>query len=186
MCPVSMVYPSGAARIARVEAVVPPAPTTFSMTIGCPRVRDICSAMMREMTSVGPPAANGTISVIGRRGKSACADAGLAARPDSTPKATPIPAMAAKVRDKTLLMVINPLGVEILVVDSLRLFGYFAGKKQPPRGRACCPRGGNVVAAAVEKGLALLDEDLLAPLAHHRQHRKDEQDNGDAKQRARD
>jgi hypothetical protein len=48
--------------------VVPPAPTTFSMMIGCPSERDMCSPMMREMTSVGPPAANGTIKVMGRRG----------------------------------------------------------------------------------------------------------------------
>ena len=41
MWPISMVYPSGAARVARVEAVVPPAPTMFSMMIGCPSVRDM-------------------------------------------------------------------------------------------------------------------------------------------------
>ena len=44
--------------------VVPPAPTTFSITSCWPSVRDMCSPMMRAMTSVGPPAANGTISVI--------------------------------------------------------------------------------------------------------------------------
>jgi hypothetical protein len=54
--------------MARVEAVVPPAPTTFS-TMSCwPSVRDMCSETMRAMTSVGPPAANGTITVMGRRG----------------------------------------------------------------------------------------------------------------------
>ncbi len=52
------------ARLARVEAVVPPAPTTFSITSCWPSVRDMCSPMMREITSVGPPAANGTISVM--------------------------------------------------------------------------------------------------------------------------
>ncbi len=63
-----MVYPSGLARAARVEAVVPPAPTTFSMMIGCASVRLMWSPTMRETTSVGPPAANGTINVIGRCG----------------------------------------------------------------------------------------------------------------------
>ena len=41
--------------------VVPPAPATFSITICCPSVRDMCSPTMRAMMSVGPPAANGTI-----------------------------------------------------------------------------------------------------------------------------
>jgi hypothetical protein len=48
--------------------VVPPAPTTFSTTICWPSVRDMCSPTIREMVSVGPPAANGTIRVIGRAG----------------------------------------------------------------------------------------------------------------------
>jgi hypothetical protein len=63
-----MVYPSGFARIARVEPVVPPAPTTFSTMSCCPSVRDMCSPRMRAMTSVVPPAANGTMTVIGRDG----------------------------------------------------------------------------------------------------------------------
>jgi hypothetical protein len=63
-----MVYPSGFERIARVEPVVPPAPTMFSMTIGWPSVRDICSLTMRADTSVPPPAGNGTIMVMGRDG----------------------------------------------------------------------------------------------------------------------
>jgi hypothetical protein len=40
----------------------------------------MCSARIRASTSVGPPAANGTISVIGRDGKlSACDEIGHAA-----------------------------------------------------------------------------------------------------------
>ena len=35
----------------RVEAVVPPAPSTFSITIVCPSVRDMFSATMRETLS---------------------------------------------------------------------------------------------------------------------------------------
>src|SRR5512147_1567595 len=58
--------------------VVPPAPVTFSITICCPSVRDMCSATMRAMTSVGPPAAKGTIMVIGRSGYAARAAAGEA------------------------------------------------------------------------------------------------------------
>ena len=53
------------ARLARVMPVVPPAPTTFSITNGWPSVFDMWSPTMRAMTSVGPPAANGTIMVIG-------------------------------------------------------------------------------------------------------------------------
>ncbi|MHC2508165.1 hypothetical protein ACVII1_003403 [Bradyrhizobium elkanii] len=57
-----------AARAARVVAVVPPAPTTFSITMLCPSVCAMCAVTMREMTSVGPPAANGTIMVMVRVG----------------------------------------------------------------------------------------------------------------------
>ena len=60
--------------------MVPPAPVTFSMTTGCPSDCPIRSPMTRAITSVGPPAANGTIMVIGRDGKD-CA-AALPANPD--------------------------------------------------------------------------------------------------------
>src|SRR5215471_20047195 len=63
-----MVYPSELARIARVEPVVPPAPAMFSMIICWPRARDMYSLTMRAVTSVPPPAGNGTIIVIGRDG----------------------------------------------------------------------------------------------------------------------
>ena len=52
----------------RSEPTVPPAPTTFSTTICWPSVRDMCSLTTRAATSVGPPAANGTIRVTGRDG----------------------------------------------------------------------------------------------------------------------
>jgi hypothetical protein len=51
-----------------VIPVVPPAPATFSTTICWPSVRDMWSDTMRAITSVGPPAAKGTIMVIGRLG----------------------------------------------------------------------------------------------------------------------
>src|SRR5262245_55518565 len=40
----------------------------FSMIIGWPSVRVMCSLTMRAVTSVTPPAAKGTIIVIGRDG----------------------------------------------------------------------------------------------------------------------
>ena len=46
-------------------AMVPPAPATFSTTMVCPSVRDMRSASMRAMVSVGPPAAKGTMRVMG-------------------------------------------------------------------------------------------------------------------------
>ena len=49
--------------------MVPPAPPMFSMTTCWPSVRDMCSATIRAVTSVVPPAVNGTIKVIGRVGK---------------------------------------------------------------------------------------------------------------------
>src|SRR5713101_255392 len=68
-----IVYPSGAAWAARVVPVVPPAPVTFSTTTCWPSVRDLWSPTMRATTSVGPPAAKGTMRVMGRSGYAACA-----------------------------------------------------------------------------------------------------------------
>ncbi len=68
MWPVISVYPSLVARAARAVAVVPPAPTTFSIMMVCPSVCAICPVTMRAITSVGPPAANGTIMVMVRVG----------------------------------------------------------------------------------------------------------------------
>jgi hypothetical protein len=64
----SSVWPSGSALASRPAAKVPPAPATFSTTTGCPSVRAIGPAIRRATVSVGPPAANGTIIVIGREG----------------------------------------------------------------------------------------------------------------------
>src|SRR5215470_18522523 len=47
----------------------------FSTTSVCPSVRDIWSPTRRVTTSVGPPAANGTITVIGLFGYWAAAGA---------------------------------------------------------------------------------------------------------------
>src|SRR5262249_205693 len=54
---------------------VPPAPPTFSTTSVWPSVRDIWSPTRRVTTSVAPPAANGTITVIGLFGYWAAAGA---------------------------------------------------------------------------------------------------------------
>src|SRR5262245_58875942 len=49
---------------------MPPAPPTFSTTIGLRSVSPICCANRRPTATVGPPAAYGTTSVIGRVGQS--------------------------------------------------------------------------------------------------------------------
>jgi hypothetical protein len=48
--------------------MLPAAPSTFSIKTGWPSNTRMRSAMMRAMPSFGPPAANGTIIVIGRTG----------------------------------------------------------------------------------------------------------------------
>ena len=61
----------------RSEPVMPPPPGTFSMMICWPSVSPSAGCRMRASVSIGPPAANGTIMVIGRFGQS-CAAAGAA------------------------------------------------------------------------------------------------------------
>ena len=46
----------------------PPAPPAFSIVICWPRIFDMACAVMREIASVGPPAAAGTMTLIGRVG----------------------------------------------------------------------------------------------------------------------
>src|SRR4051794_27709837 len=54
--------------------MLPPAPPTFSITIGWPSTGRMRSAMMRAAASVDPPGGNGTTSVSERTGKlCACA-----------------------------------------------------------------------------------------------------------------
>ena len=45
--------------------MVAPAPVTVSTRIDWPSVLLMCSLMIRATVSVGPPAGNGTMSVIG-------------------------------------------------------------------------------------------------------------------------
>ena len=52
-------------RAARVTPIVPPAPVTFSTTTVWPSAARIRSLRARASASVGPPAANGTMMVIG-------------------------------------------------------------------------------------------------------------------------
>src|SRR6266571_5150865 len=54
--------------------MVPAAAPTFSITMVWPSASPIASACRRALASTPPPAANGTISVIGRVGQS-CAEA---------------------------------------------------------------------------------------------------------------
>ena len=57
----------------RFDPIVPPAPIDrFSTITGCPRMAAILSDRSRAMTSGGPPAVDGTTSLIGRSGN-ACA-----------------------------------------------------------------------------------------------------------------
>src|SRR5258705_12166401 len=56
--------------------MVEPAPGRFSTMICWPSVDDRCWATSRPMTSTGPPAGNGTSSLIGREGYRSCACAG--------------------------------------------------------------------------------------------------------------
>jgi hypothetical protein len=48
--------------------MLPPAPVTFSTMTVWPSERPMRSAMIRAMVSVGPPAENGTVSVMERAG----------------------------------------------------------------------------------------------------------------------
>src|SRR3954470_23900516 len=68
--------------------MLPPAPVTFSMTIGWPRMALSRSPRKRASTSVAPPAANGTITVIGLDGE-VCAES------DPTPHRTAMPIAAS-------------------------------------------------------------------------------------------
>src|SRR6516225_11684398 len=66
MLPARSVYPSGGAAATRALPIVPPAPVTFSMTMDCPSTFDICSVTTRATTSLGPPAGNGTTTLMDR------------------------------------------------------------------------------------------------------------------------
>ncbi len=62
--------------------MLPPAPPMFSTTNVVPSVRPMCSPTRRATTSVGPPAANGTMTVIGLLGY--CASAGVVSEASAT------------------------------------------------------------------------------------------------------
>ena len=66
---------------ARAVPSMLPAPPTFSMMIGCLITSDMRWPSSRASASVGPPAANGTTSVIARSGNAAIAGE-IAAFPD--------------------------------------------------------------------------------------------------------
>ena len=56
--------PEIACAATRALPIVPPAPPTFSITIDWPSDFDIASVTMRATISLGPPAGNGTTTVI--------------------------------------------------------------------------------------------------------------------------
>src|SRR5512144_1265053 len=68
---------------------MPPAPPTFSMITCWPSTSDSRRPTIRPMTSVPPPAANGTTMVSGRAGQLSAAIAPSAPKPATT-KAKPI------------------------------------------------------------------------------------------------
>jgi hypothetical protein len=61
------VDPSEGAVATRALPVVPPAPLTFSMAMDCRRMLPICSVTTRATTSLGPPAGNGTTTLMDRK-----------------------------------------------------------------------------------------------------------------------
>ena len=63
-----MVYPSSGLLATESTPVTPPAPARFSRTTCCPSSALSPCARMREKKSDGPPAGNGTTSLIGRTG----------------------------------------------------------------------------------------------------------------------
>src|SRR5262249_25018737 len=77
--PMSSVYPSGAALATRAPPAMPAAAPTFSITIDCPSNSPMRCSWIRALTSMPPPAAKGTMSVIGRVGQSCAAAWPLAA-----------------------------------------------------------------------------------------------------------
>src|ERR1700738_725513 len=89
--------------------MVPPAPPTFSTMMVWPNVRDMWSPRRRVTTSVGPPAANGTMTVIGLLGNWAAA---------GTPLMT---------RTKSALSISSPLQRIVLLLDLypfIAMIGY--------------------------------------------------------------
>src|SRR5215207_1912224 len=75
--------------------MVPAAPVTFSITTVSFSVARIFSPMTRASTSLGPPAANGTMMVIGFDGNvCACADATSANNPAATAASVLMPILS--------------------------------------------------------------------------------------------
>jgi hypothetical protein len=77
--PNTSVYPSAGAAAAAWVAILPPAPALFSITIEPPRFLLASVLINRAATSVTPPGANGTMSLMGLLGKAFCAAHGAAA-----------------------------------------------------------------------------------------------------------
>src|SRR5260370_17775527 len=67
---IAMVYPSGAAFATASVPSTPPCPPRLSINTGCLISSDMRCPITRAIMSFGPPAGNGTISLIGLFGKS--------------------------------------------------------------------------------------------------------------------
>src|SRR5258706_14685874 len=94
---------------------IPPTPGLFSTMMGCPKCLDASSASLRRCVSVEPPAGHGTMSVIGRVGKS-CASAAGAIAPNTASAAKAIAGV---------LFIRFPLG-------GLLLLGLYSGDCDDP------------------------------------------------------
>src|ERR1700679_109635 len=78
--------------------MVPPAPGIFSTTTGWPSARAIRSLTTRATVSVGPPALNGTTTVMGRDGKSSA---------EADDEATTIAAKAKAVKNLRMVLYLS-------------------------------------------------------------------------------
>src|SRR4051794_7337684 len=81
---------------------VPPAPARLSITTGWCNASEIFWPTMRPRMSVVPPAAKGTISVIGLEGQ---ASAACAAAPANRPAGASVATTARREREKAVIVV---------------------------------------------------------------------------------
>src|SRR4029453_10115596 len=100
------------------DPTIAPAPGRFSMTIDCPSRSRMRSAMKRATTSLLPPAAYGTISLMRGLGWSLCARAG-----HGVGSAPSRPRLARRV--SSLTIVILPIPVFCRLQGARRYFSAF-------------------------------------------------------------
>jgi hypothetical protein len=99
----SSVYPSPSAFATIVAPIPVFAPGRFSITTLWPQISDNFCAVIRMLTSVGPPAGNGTTIRTGRFGKFAAGSADWA---PATPSPASIANVIASARNQVLMVVL--------------------------------------------------------------------------------